>query len=208
MLMKRTLAVTARRRFSLLFLALLLQLLCLASAASAQDSSGDGDAAQANNPLADFKAFNLQNYYVPELSELDGQNANTFWLRYAQPFGKWLFRGSLPIARVPTGGSSTTSGLGDLNVFFAYLFDTGNPTKSFGIGPQITLDTARPRMRPGAVSIRVASQRSTSTPAPSSSSGAGSSHTRRTSPATTIAPIRVSLPFSPSTSSSSATAST
>ena len=69
----------------LLFLALLLQLLCLASAASAQDSSGDGDAAQANNPLADFKAFNLQNYYVPELSELDGQNANTFWLRYAQP---------------------------------------------------------------------------------------------------------------------------
>ena len=98
--------------------------------------------AQANNPLANFKAFNIQNYYISSLSELDDQNANNFWLRYAQPFGKWLFRGSLPISRVPTGQGTTTSGLGDVSAFMAYLVDTGNPARSFGIGPQLSLDTA------------------------------------------------------------------
>ncbi len=100
------------------------------------------DAAQANNPLADMKAFNIQNYYIPELSELDNQSANNFWLRYAQPIGNWLFRGSLPIRRVHTGVGTTTSGLGDLNAFFAYLIDTGNPARSFGIGPSVNLPTA------------------------------------------------------------------
>ncbi|MCK5351793.1 hypothetical protein KAJ77_04410 [bacterium] len=100
------------------------------------------DEAQANNPLANFTAFNIQNYYVPNLSELDDQNANTFWLRYAQPFGRWLFRGSLPVSRVPTGPGTTTSGVGDLNAFFAYLFDTGNPARSAGLGPQVTFPTA------------------------------------------------------------------
>jgi hypothetical protein len=32
--------------------------------------------------------------------------------------------------------------MGDLNAFFAYLFDTGDPTRSFGFGPQITVPTA------------------------------------------------------------------
>ncbi len=112
-----------------------------APAARAQESDGS-DAAQANNPLANFKAFNLQNYYVPSLSELDGQNANTFWLRYAQPFWRVLFRASLPLNRVPTGPGTTTSGLGDFNANFFYLIDTGHPARSFGIGPQISLDTA------------------------------------------------------------------
>jgi hypothetical protein len=98
-------------------------------------------AANANNPLADIKAFNLQNYYIPELSGVDG-NANTFWLRYAQPFGKWLFRGSLPVSRVPTGADTSTSGLGDFNAFAAYLFDTDDPAVSFGVGPQLTAPTA------------------------------------------------------------------
>ncbi len=110
--------------------------------AVAQSKEKPSDEAQANNPLANFKAFNIQNYYIPQLSELDDQNANAFWLRYAQPFGKWLFRGSLPINRVPTGEGTTTSGLGDLSAFLAYLVDTGNPSKSFGIGPQLSLDTA------------------------------------------------------------------
>ncbi len=97
--------------------------------------------AAANNPLADIQAFNLHNYYVPELSGLDG-TANTFWLRYAQPLGKWLFRGSLPVSRVPAGASASTSGLGDFNAFAAFLFDTGNPAVSFGVGPQLTAPTA------------------------------------------------------------------
>jgi hypothetical protein len=99
-------------------------------------------AAQANNPLANFVAFNIHNYYVPELSGLEGQKTNTLWMRYAQPFGKWLFRGSLPVSRLPAGIDTTTSGLGDFNAFLAYLIDTGNPAKSFGIGPQVTLPTA------------------------------------------------------------------
>jgi hypothetical protein len=107
-------------------------------AAPAAESSA---AANANNPLADIQAFNLHNYYVPELSELD-DNANTFWLRYAQPFGKWLFRASLPVSRVPTGNGASTSGLGDFNAFAAYLFDTGDPAISLGVGPQLTMPTA------------------------------------------------------------------
>jgi len=90
--------------------------------------------ADANNPLAKFQAFSVHNYYVPALSELDSQNANTFWIRYAQPFGKWLFRASLPASRVPTADSKTISGLGDANAFAAYLFDTGNPAVSVGVG--------------------------------------------------------------------------
>ena len=125
-----------------------LLLLCTVSVASAQesDTSGEqdaaGDAAQANNPLADIRAFNLQNYYIPELSGGVDSTANNFVLRYAQPFGNWLMRASLPFLRVPTGPNSTESGVGDLDVFFAYLFDTGNPARSFGVGPQLVFDTA------------------------------------------------------------------
>jgi hypothetical protein len=107
--------------------------------ASGQEMSAE---AQANNPLASMTAFNLQNYYIPSLSEMEDQKANAFYLRYAQPFGKWLFRGSLPVRRVPTGQTTTTSGLGDINAFFAYLVDTGNPAKTFGIGPNFNLPTA------------------------------------------------------------------
>jgi hypothetical protein len=118
-----------------------------AAPARAEEQPADGAAkapssADANNPLAKFEAFNVHNYYVPALSELDGQNANAFWLRYARPFGKWLFRASLPASRVPTANSKTVSGLGDANAFAAYLFDTGNPAVSVGLGPQVTFPTA------------------------------------------------------------------
>ena len=43
---------------------------------------------------------------------------------------------------MPTGADTSTSGLGDFNVFAAYLFDTGNPAVSFGVGPQLTAPTA------------------------------------------------------------------
>ena len=131
-------------------------LVCLASlcsvAALAQDqvapeteenaSANPDAAAQANNPLANFTAFNLHNYYIPELSGATEETANSFILRYARPLGGWLMRASLPFNRTPTGINTTQSGLGDLDVFFAYLFDTGNPARSFGIGPQIVLPTA------------------------------------------------------------------
>jgi len=102
-------------------------------------------AAQANNPLANMKAFNLHNYYIGEQTG-SGESANQFWLRYAQPFtlgGDWLMRASLPINHFPTppDGDKVT-GLGDLNAFAAYLFDTGNPAVSFGLGPLISAPTA------------------------------------------------------------------
>lgn len=103
-------------------------------------------AAQANNPLANMTAFNMQNYYIGELTDTD-ENANQFWLRYAQPFSigssLWLLRASLPVNTFPVrrGGDHAT-GIGDLGVFAAYLFDTGNPAVSFGFGPQLTFPTA------------------------------------------------------------------
>lgn len=54
--------------------------------------------------LPSLTTFNIQNYYVGRQTEA-GQDANQFWLRYAQPF------------------------------FTAYLIDTGNPAVSFGFGP-------------------------------------------------------------------------
>lgn len=110
-------------------------------------AQGSGDAAaQANNPLANMTAFNLQNYYIGRLTQTD-EDANQFWLRYAQPFeafgGKWLMRASLPVNSYPElPGGGTETGLGDINVFAAYLIDTGDPAVSFGFGPQLTAPSA------------------------------------------------------------------
>jgi hypothetical protein len=121
----------------------LLFIICSSATALAQE---DADvSAQANNPLANMTAFNLHNYYIGEQTET-GEDANQFWLRYARPFslgGDWLMRASLPINSFPTSSTGgTETGLGDLNVFAAYLFDTGNPAISFGFGPQINMPTA------------------------------------------------------------------
>ena len=114
-----------------------------ADPAKASGSSGD-QAAQANNPLANLKTFNLHNYYISELSGTE-ESANQFWLRYAQPLstplGSWLIRASLPVSRLPVGEDSE-SGLGDANAFAAYLFDTGNPRVSLGVGPLFGIPTA------------------------------------------------------------------
>jgi len=102
--------------------------------------------AQANNPLANTTAFNLQNYYIGEMTETN-EDANQFWLRFATPLTlgstKWIMRASLPINTYPIPVSMEhTTGIGDLNVFAAYLIDTGKPGVSFGIGPQINVPTA------------------------------------------------------------------
>jgi len=117
--------------------------LCTALPAAAQHPS---DAAQANNPLANFTALNLQNYYIGELTSPD-KDANQFWVRYAKPFSvgstNWIFRASLPVNSFPVGpAGDTETGLGDFNAFAAYLIDIGDPAVSFGIGPQLTVPTA------------------------------------------------------------------
>jgi hypothetical protein len=122
-------------------------LFCLAGAAGAQEKAVESNvAAQANNPLAKFTAFNLHNYYIGELTDTD-KNGNQFWMRFAKPFkiGKtgWLLRASLPINTFPVAPTlAHQTGLGDLNVFAAYLIPTSNPTIAFGVGPQITAPTA------------------------------------------------------------------
>lgn len=117
----------------------------LAGTASAQEAAGS--AAQANNPLANMTAFNIQDYYIGELTETD-ESANQAWFRFAKPFSvgstNWIMRASLPINTFPTPprGDKET-GIGDLSVFAAYLIDTGNPAVSFGIGPQLTAPTGK-----------------------------------------------------------------
>lgn len=126
--------------------ALAVAILALPAPASAQD--GNPDAAQANNPLANFTAVNLQDYYIGELTSPSDKDANQFWLRYARPVAiggtKWIFRASLPVNTYPVApDGGLTTGVGDLNAFAAYLIDTGNPAVSFGIGPQITAPTGK-----------------------------------------------------------------
>ena len=106
---------------------------------------GAGDAAaQANNPLANMTAFNLQNYYIGRLSGTD-TNANQFIMRYAKPVSflgrDWLIRASLPINTFPTMGDHK-SGMGDLNIFAAALAKTQNPAVSVGFGPLIQAPTS------------------------------------------------------------------
>ncbi|MCF8033195.1 MAG: hypothetical protein K9K66_11780 [Desulfarculaceae bacterium] len=103
-------------------------------------------AAQANNPLASMTALNFQNYYIGRVTGTS-ENANQFWARFAQPVKilktDWITRASLPVNTYPsTQGGGHESGLGDFNIFAAYLFDTGNPAISFGLGPQLTAPTA------------------------------------------------------------------
>jgi hypothetical protein len=115
---------------------------------SAAGAEGTGNAAaQANNPLANMTALNFQDYYIGRITHTD-EDGNQFWVRFAKPFEvagtNWLMRASLPVNSFPVGtNDDLETGIGDLNVFAAYLFDTGNPAVSFGLGPQITAPTAR-----------------------------------------------------------------
>jgi len=97
---------------------------------------------QANNPLANMVAFNIQNYYMSSLYGLANQSANTAWLRFAMPTGRILWRASLPISTVPRGELDPKSGLGDFNVFAAYLISDPSSSTQFGIGPLLAAPTA------------------------------------------------------------------
>jgi len=117
-------------------------LLLTNTAYAAQIDNPGSDFVQANNPIANIKAFNIQNYYYPDISGFHS-NGDTFWLRYAQPVKKFLIRASMPIENFPTNFAHPT-GTGDFNIFAAYLLDTGNPSISFGLGPLIVAPTASP----------------------------------------------------------------
>ena len=125
------------------FLKTITVLLVLFSATLLYSQGTDNNALkQANNPLANMIAFNVQNYYVPSLYGLTNQSANTAWLRFAIPTGRILWRASLPLATVPQGNSDPKSGLGDFNVFAAYLLSDPSSGEQFGIGPLLAAPTA------------------------------------------------------------------
>lgn len=126
---------------------LVVALVCVAGVAGAQEQAAPDAAAQANNPLANFTAVNVHNYYIGKLTDLDDEDANQTWLRIAKPFtigeSLWIMRVSLPFNSFPVSPTlDTENGLGDVNIFATYLIDTGNPAITAGVGPQITMPTA------------------------------------------------------------------
>jgi hypothetical protein len=130
-------------------LSLVIILITIQTTLIAQESKDDSAAAaQSNNPLANMTAFVLQNYYMPKLNDAPVDSyQNTSWIRFAKPIsdGKQLLRASLPISSISTPTANdeieTTSGLGDLNVFYSFNF-ISKPTITVGIGPNLTVPTA------------------------------------------------------------------
>ncbi len=94
---------------------------------------------KANDPMAHTKAFNVHNYIVTGLYNMPDSYENQLMLRYAQPIGKFLLRGTLPVVTASGPTTEAKSGLGDFNLFVIYSVDKGG-TK-FGVGPLITAPT-------------------------------------------------------------------
>ncbi|PWJ42504.1 hypothetical protein [Sediminitomix flava] len=104
--------------------------------------------AQANNPLADVRALNLQNNYISRLYGLpDPSQANSFVVRAAMPTGRVLWRASFPFTSISNYNSSsvgdgiTRSGFGEIDLFAAYLA-VSKPDLTIGIGPSVLFPTA------------------------------------------------------------------
>jgi hypothetical protein len=129
--------------------ALVLSVLILPLIVGAQQGVTEEEAKKANNPLANAKAFNLQNYYVPSIYEDASLKANSLLIRYASPFagGKVLVRVTQPLSTNPSGygpdGKPTYStGLGDLNFFATYTLTKPDSKLLMGVGPQVVIPTA------------------------------------------------------------------
>lgn len=115
--------------------------LAFAAPLAAQDGPSAEELAQANNPLAAANALNFHNYYTPSLYDAPDQTTNTFWIRAAVPIGRTLTRASQSLATRPSSSTESLAGLGDFNIFTAYLF-VATPTASVGVGPLLVAPTA------------------------------------------------------------------
>ncbi len=94
---------------------------------------------KANNPMASTKAFNVHNYIISSMHGVPDASGNQLILRYAQPFGKWLVRASMPFVTSSLPGKSPNTGFGDFNIFGIYsVSKNGN---QYGIGPQLIAPT-------------------------------------------------------------------
>ncbi|AZQ64055.1 hypothetical protein EI427_18020 [Flammeovirga pectinis] len=110
--------------------------------AQEEQEKKDEAAANANNPLADLKAFNIQFNYMTNLTGVEGTNMVTSF-RYAQPVGRILFRATLPTltANRPSQNTSIT-GVGDFNLFATYLATASSSPVQFGAGPMVFAPTS------------------------------------------------------------------
>lgn len=116
--------------------------LCMVTFVKAQEDDEAMKRAQANNPIASVTAFNMQSYYSTNLSGVENGTLNTYWLRFATPTGRVLWRFSAPFSTyVNKDVGIDESGLGDIDLFAAYLA-VSKPDFSFGIGPSFSAPTA------------------------------------------------------------------
>ncbi len=119
--------------------------LCLAPAvAPAQDHPNNTGTNAANNPLTPKLTTSRQDYYVPSLYGAPGRTANQALLRGIMPadFGglPQIYRATLPIVTNPTFPSGYDTGLGDLSLQQAFIFQAGH--WMVGAGPMLVLPTA------------------------------------------------------------------
>jgi hypothetical protein len=95
---------------------------------------------KANDPMAHTKAFNVHNYIVSSVYGAPDVTQNQLMFRYAQPVGKFLLRGTLPVTTVNEPGENPQAGLGDFNLFAIYAWELGG--NKIGVGPLVTAPTA------------------------------------------------------------------
>ncbi len=126
--------------FKLLGVAVGLIALSFTSYAQTSAQSDSETLKQANNPLASIKTFNVHNYYTSSLYGTPDATLNTVWLRYAQPFGRFIVRASLPIMTMSAPEQGPKSGLYDMNAFVIYKLSKNEGTE-LGIGPAFTFPT-------------------------------------------------------------------
>ncbi len=118
-------------------------MICATMNLKAQDASKTANGAldaealkKANDPMAHTKAFNLHNYIISNIYGAPDYGANQLMFRYAQPIGKILLRGTMPIMTSSSPGAGPETGFGDFNLFAIYAIEKkGN---KIGIGPLIT----------------------------------------------------------------------
>lgn len=100
------------------------------------------EVAKANNPLAPVTAVNLHDYFVPTLSGVPDQSSNVLMVRGVFATSRMILRATLPLSTVPSGSADPASGLGDLNVFDAFLLTSSESKTQFEIGPLLVAPTA------------------------------------------------------------------
>jgi hypothetical protein len=98
---------------------------------------------EAVNPLTDLTALQVQNYAIPLFKGNASANANFPYLRAIFPYSAFgqrnLVRISLPAPAYVSTGKSTSTGIGDLDLFSIPVFGRGR-TKA-GVGPWLVIPT-------------------------------------------------------------------